>query len=89
MSNNYMELPMDTYSNSSSGSSGGGHKSYKQQDSLGHNQQHHSHLLDAQSQLDLENDPIEYMPNELDEGNIQGMVFAFLLVSLQTHTVSH
>lgn len=73
MSGNYMELPMDTYPTSSSSSSSSGHKHYKQQDNLSHHQHHHSHLLDAQSQLDLENDSIEYMPNELDEGNIQGM----------------
>lgn len=60
LSNNYIDIPMDTFNS---------HNTTKQ-DSLNH---HNSHFMDVQSeQLDLDNDSIEYMPNDLDDSNIQG-----------------
>lgn len=79
LSNNYIDLPMpmDTFNS---------HNMTKQESSNHHN----NHFMDVQSeQLDLDNDSIEYLPNDLDDTNIQGKIilnifltFPFVLLYL-------
>lgn len=77
LSNNYIDLPMpmDTFNS---------HNTTKQ-DSSNH---HNNHFIDVQSEhLDLDNDSIEYLPNDLDDTNIQGKnilkhFFPFVLLYL-------
>lgn len=62
---NYIDLPVDTFSNRSN--------DLKHANSFGRQHQGATTVLDIQhQQLDFENESIEYMPNDLDESNIQG-----------------
>lgn len=60
---NYIDFPADTFTPSSS--------SIQHSDSLGHST-HDTGTYSDSSLLGLDNDSIDYMPEELDESNIQG-----------------
>lgn len=75
--NNYMDLPLDTFTR------------IKQEPIGNHNTiTTNNPMLDTVSnqQLDLHGDAIEYIPNELDDGNIQGLLFVLFCLKFKCKT---